>query len=64
MIVKAVNDTADSDELVLTLLMFDAYSRMHATNPSTSTVSQRVIVIEKAMTEVRKIRTERQVADF
>ncbi len=29
MIVKTVNDTADSDELMSTLLVFDAYSRMH-----------------------------------
>ncbi len=63
MIVKAINDTVDLDELVLTLLMFDSYSRMHAMNLSTLTISQRTSIIEKAMTEVRKIRTERQVAD-
>ncbi len=32
MIVKTINDTADSDELVSTLLIFDAYSRMHVMN--------------------------------
>jgi hypothetical protein len=63
MIVKAINDTVDSDELVSTLLMFDAYPRMHAMNLSTSTISQRAMIIEKAMTEVRKIRAERQVAN-
>jgi hypothetical protein len=63
MIVKAINDTVDSDELVSTLLIFEAYSRLHNMNLSTSTISQRAMTIEKAMTEVRKIRTERQVAD-
>jgi cell division protein FtsB len=63
MTVKAINDTTDPDELVLTLLMFDAYSRMHTMNPSALTISQRALIIEKAMTEVRKIRAERQVAD-
>ncbi len=63
MIVKAINDTIDSDELVSTLLVFEAYSRLHNTNLSTSIISQRAMIIEKAMTEVRKIRTERQVAD-
>jgi cell division protein FtsB len=63
MIVKAINDTTDFDELILKLLMFDVYLRMHAMNSSISTISQRVMTIEKAMTEIRKIRTEKQVAD-
>jgi hypothetical protein len=36
MIVKAVNDIVDSDELMLTLLIFDSYSRMHVMNSSIS----------------------------
>ncbi len=63
MIVKAINDTIELDELMLTLLVFDAYSRMHAMNSSTLTVNQRAMIIEKAITEVRKIRIERQVVD-
>ncbi len=63
MIVKAINDTIDFDELVSTLLVFEAYSRLHNTNFTTSIISQRAMIIEKAMTEVRKIRTEKQVAD-
>ncbi len=50
MIVKAINDTTESDELVFTLLMFDAYSRMHIMNLSTSTINQWVTIIEKEMT--------------
>jgi hypothetical protein len=63
MIVKTINDIVDSDELVSTLLVFDAYSRMHVMNSPTASISQRAIAIEKAMTEMKKFRTERQVAD-
>jgi hypothetical protein len=63
MIVKTINDTTDSDELVSTLLIFDVYSRMHVMNSSISSINQRAMTIEKVMTEVRKFRAERQVAD-
>jgi hypothetical protein len=63
MTVKAINDTADSDELMSTLLVFEAYSRMHAMNSSISSINQRTITIEKVMIKVRKFRTERQIAD-
>jgi hypothetical protein len=63
MIVKAVNDIVDFDELMLTLLVFDVYSRMHVMNSSISSINQRAMIIEKIMTEVRKFRAERQVAD-
>jgi hypothetical protein len=63
MIVKAVNDTANLDELMSTLLVFEAYSRMHVMNLSISSISQRTMIIENAMTEMRKFRIERQVAD-
>ncbi len=63
MTVKAINDTAGPDELVPTLLVFGAYPRMHAMDPPAPSISQRAMAIEKAMTEVRKFRAERQVAD-
>jgi hypothetical protein len=63
MTVKTVNDTADSDELMSTLLIFDVYSRMHVMNSSTSSINQRAMTIEKAMIEMRKFKAERQVAD-
>jgi hypothetical protein len=63
MIVKAINDTADPDELMFTLLVFEAYPRMHVMNPPAPSITQRAIVIEKAMTEIRKIRVERQIVD-
>jgi hypothetical protein len=63
MIVKAINDTVDFDELMLTLLMFGTYLRMHVMNSSISSIIQRIIAIEKAMIEIRKIRVERQIVD-
>jgi hypothetical protein len=63
MIKKEINDIVDSDELILILLMFEAYSRMHAKNLSSSSINQRAKIIEKAMTEVRKFRVERQIVD-
>ncbi len=63
MIVKAVNDTVDLDELMFTLLIFDVYSRMHVMNSSILSINQRTMIIEKAMIEMRKFRAERQVAD-
>jgi thiol-disulfide isomerase/thioredoxin len=63
MIVKAINDTIESDELMLILLVFETYSRMHVMNSSTSSIIQRVMIIEKAMIEIRKFRVERQIID-
>jgi hypothetical protein len=63
MIVKAINDTVDPDELMLILLVFEAYLRMHVMDLSTSSIIQRAMIIEKAMIEIRKFRVERQIAD-
>ncbi len=63
MIIKAINDTVESDELVLTLLVFETYSRMHAMNSSASSITQRAKIIEKAMTEVKKFRVERLIVN-
>ncbi len=63
MIVKAINDTADSDELMLILLIFGTYFRMHVMNSSASSITQRAMIIEKAMIEIRKFRAERQIVD-
>jgi hypothetical protein len=63
MIVKAINDTVDSDDLMLILLIFETYSRMHVMNSSISSIIQRAMTIEKAMIEIRKFRIERQIVD-
>jgi hypothetical protein len=61
--VKAINDTTDSDELVPTLLVFGAYPRMHVMDLPAPSITQRAMAIEKVMTEIRKFRAERQIAD-
>jgi hypothetical protein len=63
MIVKAINDTVDPDELVLILLIFGAYLRMHVMNFLTSSITQRAMIIQKVMIEIRKFRAERQIVD-
>jgi hypothetical protein len=47
MIVKAINDTADPDELVPILLIFGAYPRMQVMNLPTPSIIQRAMTIEK-----------------
>ncbi len=63
MIVKAINDTVDFDDLMLILLIFEAYFRMHVMNLSASSIIQRAMIIEKVMIEIRKFRVERQIVD-
>jgi hypothetical protein len=63
MIVKTINDTIESNELMFILLIFEIYSRMHVMNSSISFMTQRALIIEKVMIEIRKFRTERQVTD-
>ena len=63
MTVKAVNDTANPNDLVFTLLIFEAYSRMHHLDPSASNIIQRVATISKTMDEMKKMMTEKQVRD-
>jgi hypothetical protein len=53
--VKAVNNTAGLNGLVPTLLVFRAYPRMTDIN-STLSITERVVVIHKAIEEITKIR--------
>ena len=61
--IKTVNDTAGANDLVSTLLVFGAYSRMHHLDPSASNIVQRAAAISKAMGEVKKMMAERQIRD-
>ena len=63
MTIKTLNDIADPNGLVFTLLIFETYSRMHHLDPSASNIIQRVAAISKAMNEMRKIMTEKQIRD-
>ena len=53
--VKAVNDIADLDGLVSTLLVFGAYPRMHSIDPPAPSIIQRATTIKKDIEQVRKI---------
>ena len=61
MIIKTVNDIAETNDLVFTLLIFDAYSRMHHLDPSAPNIMQRAAAINKAMDEIKKMMTKKQI---
>ncbi len=63
MIVKAINNTVDPHDLMLILLIFGVYLRMHVMDLPAPSITQRAIAIEKAMIEIRKLRAKRQIAD-
>ena len=61
MAVKAVNDTASPNGLVLTLLVFSAYPRMTKLDPPAPSITARAIAIRKAMAEITKLRARKSV---
>ncbi|KAI0991270.1 hypothetical protein K3495_g16917, partial [Podosphaera aphanis] len=61
MAVKAINDTAGPDGIIPTLLVFGAYPRMAKLDPPAPTIATRARAIQKAMTEVSKLRLNKQV---
>jgi hypothetical protein len=60
---KVINDSIGFDELILILLVFEAYSRMIEMNASSFTITQSVIAMRKAMKEVQKFIAIRQMND-
>jgi hypothetical protein len=60
---KALNDFAEFNELIFTLLVFEAYLRMIEMNAFSSTIIQRFVAIRKVMNEVRKSIAVRQMND-
>jgi hypothetical protein len=61
MAVKAINDSAGPDSIVLILLVFGAYPRLTEIDPFSSLVTKRAEAICAATKEVRRLYTERQV---
>jgi hypothetical protein len=59
---KTLNDLIELDDLISTLLMFEAYSRM-TDDVSSSTITQRAIVMRKIMNEVKRLVTICQMND-
>jgi len=61
MAVKAVNDTAGPDGLVLTLLVYGAYLRISNLGPPTPSITEWAATIRKAMAEIVKLRAKQAV---
>ncbi len=60
MAVKAVNDTASPDGLVLTLLVFSAYLQMTNLDPPTPLITVRTTAVHKVMAEIAKLQARNQ----
>jgi len=58
MAIKAVNDTAGPDRLVLTLLVYRAYPWISNLDPPALFVIDRAAIIRKAMAEIVKLRAK------
>jgi hypothetical protein len=60
---KAINDTAGPDGIVPNLLVYGALPRTVEYDAPLPTVTQRSAALKKAMSEIQKLRANRQVAD-
>jgi hypothetical protein len=60
---KALNDFAELNELIFTLLVFETYFRMIEMNAFSSTIIQRFVAMRKIMNEIRKSIVVRQMND-
>jgi hypothetical protein len=63
MAVKAINDLAGPDGIILILLVFGAYLRLTKINPFSFLVTKRAEAICVITKEVCRLYTERQVKD-
>ncbi len=60
---KVINDSIELNDLILTLIIFEIYSRVIEINVSSLTITQRIIVMQKIMKEVRELNAMRQMND-
>jgi hypothetical protein len=60
---KALNDSTNLDDLIFSLFVFEAYSKMIEINALSSTITQRSIAMRKTMNEVRKLIATRHLND-
>jgi hypothetical protein len=63
MAIKAVNNTAEPNGLVLTLLVFSTYPRITITNTLSFTVTEHSKTITKAIKQIAELHAKRQVTD-
>jgi len=61
MAVKAVNDIAGPDGLVLTLLVFSAYPRITNLDPPAPLITVCTTAVHKAMAEITKLQACKSV---
>ena len=64
MVVKAVNDTIEYNDLVFTLLVFEIYFHIINDDASSLSIIERSKVIKIIMNEVVKLYTRRQTNDI
>jgi hypothetical protein len=63
MVIKAVNNTAEPNGLVLTLLVFSTYSQIATTNTLSLTVIKHSKAITKAIKQIAELHVKRQVTN-
>jgi hypothetical protein len=63
MAVKAVNDSAGPDGIVLTLLVFGLYLRITEIDPPSPTIAKRAEAIRATTKEVRRLYAKQQVSN-
>ena len=56
--VKAINNTADPNGLILTLLIFETYPRISTASLSSSSIIVRATAVRKAMKELNDMRVK------
>ena len=61
--IKIVNDIINDNDLIFTLLIFNAYFRMQKFDFSFSIIIQKIEIIKKIMNEIRIIKTKKQISD-
>ena len=61
MAVKAVNNTAGPNGLVLTLLVYRAYPRISKLDPPTLSITDRAAIIQKVIAKVVKLRAKQTI---
>jgi len=61
--VKVINNTADSNDLILTLLVFGTYLRISTASLPSPNIIVRAAAVRKVMKELNDMRVKRQIRD-
>ena len=61
MAVKAINNTASPNKLVLTLLVYGAYLRISKLDPPAPSIIERAAIIQKAIAEIVKLQAKQTI---